>query len=73
MELPSKIRIFPLISDPEAYLEEMFPLKHDEYLRTINIKNPLYVKSDEKFYSCDQISIFFSLKINDKILKPIDT
>ncbi|GEM_PF-6078174 len=64
MGLPSKIRIFSLISDPEAYLEEMFPLhpdlKYDEYLRTINIKNPLYVKSDGKFYSGDQISIFFN-------------
>lgn len=126
MEHLDKIRFASLISDPEAYIEEMFQLhpeaKHDSDSGAIEIKNgiidssfryqhleegfflfsfssfspvdieyefipnpkadyitlvfyftenktkhPLYLKIDEKFYSTDQISMFFNGKMNAEI------
>lgn len=126
MELPKSIRFSSVISDPKAYINEMFQLhpdaKHDHYSGAIEIKNPIidssfkyklleeglflfsfssfspvdaeyefvpnpaaeyftlvfyftenrtknpiYVKIDEKYYSSDQISMFFNGKMNAEI------
>lgn len=126
MKYPEKTRFSSLISDPNAYIDEMFQLhpdaKHDRnsgaiaiknpiidssfryqlledgfflfsfgsyspvdaeyefvanpkadyftlvfYFTETRTKNPIYVKIDEKFYSSDQISMFFNGKMNAEI------
>lgn len=126
MELPKSIRFSSIISDPEAYIQEMFQLhpdaEHHAHFGEIEIKNgiidssfryqlledglflfafssfspidaeyefipnpnadyftlvfyftenrsknPLYLKINEKFYSSDQISMFFNGRMNAEI------
>ncbi len=126
MELPKSIRFSSIISDPEAYINEMFQLHpdamHDQYSGAIEIKNPIidssfryklledglflfsfssfspidaeyefvpnpdadyftlvfyftesrtknpiYMRIEEKYYSSDQISMFFNGKMNAEI------